>query len=775
MARKKSYKLNSILRSSKLRIAMVQLEGPLPHGKHQSPLGSRDTLVWKSSIGIKQRIAKACNILDSLNQFSAKVDIVVFPEYSIPVENALSALQKKANQYKQIIIPGSDNIHQADIDRIYNKCPVIIPERKNPIWVMKRKLSQWEHGLVDEPEKVSVPFFTWEAENKTYWFSVYICLDFEQARDEIRKGGGIFIVPMCSRDISSFHSWADNALRLENGTATVLCNCVGAKEVSVGQSGVVAVVPGGKSLQPAFSLSDSKEAVAVFEIDCKQLAPPKKTNPDYRFPLGRRSFYLLGTESGITDLSYESDSPKDSEIRGVINPSIFKHLGKTMRMAFLPVDNYWDIEKKLEGRDFEVLAILGQQDILATHLGENREQMIYDVNRIANWKPVNHNFKPGEELTNAIHDNFPFFRVDVFFKVLGVPIDPTGRYNRPIPSIEEAVKIMKLGSDWNDDGITKDERRKFLRNGWILTTTDRQPGAISAIMTIYLQHETANVEHRRAILEDQVLPELIKKDVVTSIYRGRAQELDIHYLLRISASVDSLYSLIREIHELASKSKISLITTTYVVVNKLSNLSLEKAVLAPILPVDEKNYRDAHILPTLSDEDRILFIYLSEERQRPLIKRIRRIQEALSDLHDANWLQGQQEELDRKLIRGMLHDDFILLKEPHDSLQIRAEKQIKDFIRKNVKDDQFDNWKASLNLQSGRKKDNLSFTERLKLAIRYIEETGERTDRLELLNSLSKTTKIRNSLVHGDFEKIEIDEYCDALPIYCRFLSKWED
>jgi hypothetical protein len=44
-----------------------------------------------------------------------------------------------------------------------------------------------------------------------------------------------------------------------------------------------------------------------------------------------------------------------------------------------------------------------------------------------------------------------------------------------------------------------------------------------------------------------------------------------------------------------------------------------------------------------------------------------------------------------------------------------------------------------------------------------------------LLNSLSKTTKIRNSLVHGDFEKIEIDEYCDALPIYCRFLSKWED
>lgn len=775
MARKQPYKVTPTLRNSKLTIAIVQIEGPLPNGKHQSPISNRDTLVWKSSTDIKQRVTKVGDILDSLNQIPDKIDIVVFPEYSIPVENALPSLQRKANQYKQIIIAGSDNIYHSDTNKIYNKCPIIIPGRAEPIWVLKRKLSQWEHGLVDEPGQSSIPILTWEADSRTFWLSVYICLDFELARDEIRKGGGIIIVPMCSRDINSFYGWADNALRLENGTATILCNCIGSKEVSAGQSGVVAVIPNGKSFQPAFSMSDSKESVAIFEIDCKQLAPPKKTNPDYRYPLGKRSFYLLRTDSGRTKLSHISDSPKDTEIRGVINPSIFKHLGKTMRMAFLPVDNFWDIEKKLEGRDFEVLAILGQQDVLVTHLGENREQMIYDVNKVVNWKPANHSFKPGEELTNAIHDNFPFFRVDIFFKVLGVPIDHTGRHNRPVPSIEEAVKIMKLGSDWNDDSVTKEERAKFLRNGWILTTTDRQPGAISAIMTIYLQHESANVEHRRAILEDQVLPELIKKDVVTSIYRGRAQELDIHYVLRISASVDSLYSLIRELHELASKSMISIITTTYVVVSKLSNLSLEKAVLAPILPVDEKNYRDAHILPRLADEDRILFIYLSEDRQRPLIKRLRKIQEALSDLHEVNWFQSQLEELEKKLTRGMLHEDFILLKEPHDSLQIRAEKIIKDFIRQQVKDDQFDNWRASLNIQSGRKKDNLSFTERVKLAIRYIEETGERTERLELLNSITKTTKIRNSLVHGDFEKIEIDEYCDALPIYCRFLSKWED
>ena len=41
------------------------------------------------------------------------------------------------------------------------------------------------------------------------------------------EGGGVFIVSMCSPDVHSFRNWADEALRIENGTATVLCNCIG--------------------------------------------------------------------------------------------------------------------------------------------------------------------------------------------------------------------------------------------------------------------------------------------------------------------------------------------------------------------------------------------------------------------------------------------------------------------------------------------------------------------------------------------------------------------
>ncbi len=194
---------------------------------------------------------------------------------------------------------------------------------------------------------------------------------------ETREGGGVFIVSMCSPDVHSFRNWADEALRIENGTATVLCNCIGGE--AAGQSGVIAVVPGGKSFKPAFELPDSEEAVAVFEINCKHLAPPKKTSLNFKSSLGKRHFYSLLPTSGRIEFSRLTVSDNEVITRAVINPAIFEHLGKKMKMAFLSVENFWEVVNKLKDQDYEVLAILGQHDLLITHLHAERYDMIYDI------------------------------------------------------------------------------------------------------------------------------------------------------------------------------------------------------------------------------------------------------------------------------------------------------------------------------------------------------------------------------------------------------------
>jgi predicted amidohydrolase len=774
MARKHKYSIN--LKSSTVVIAIAQIEGPLPSGKHVSLVGERNSLVWKTIEDVNARVDKACGILDALNRSSKKPDVVVFPEYSLPVLKALPKLQERANQYNQIIVAGADSIHDPETNYIYNRSPIILPHKKQPVWAIKRELSQWEQGLVDEPAHASVPVLTWDVDGRDYWLSVYICLDFRHAPHETNKGGGIFIVPMCSPDVHSFRGWADAALRLENGTATVLCNCVGGE--AVGQSGVVAVVPRGKPFKSAFDLPESEEAIAVFDLDCNHLAPPKVTNPDFKFPLGKRFYYSLITASDTVEFTRLKVEPKEVVTRAVINPAIFDDLGKKMRMAFLSVENFDEVAEKVKDQDFEVLAVLGQHDLLVSHLHENRYDMIYDIKPIIKWKTstgvvVTH----GQEMTDDIYNSFPFFRVDVYFKVLGVPVTHAERSlfdsAHQKPTVAERIQIMKLGNDWNDENVPHEARTKFLRRGWILKSTNTQPGEISSIMTIYLDHVGPQLEERQATFEIRVLPELVKKNVVTSIYRGRAQSLAMHYVLRVTATVDSLYSLIEEIYKLAADARVSIITTTYVVVKKLSNLSLEKAVLAPMLPADETSYRNTKLCPRLSTEERVRVIYLPESEQRALISNYRIIQEAISEISEQEWLKGHDAEMERKLAVGLLHNDFIILREPHDALQIRVEELLKNYIESELTEQDLDNWRKSLNIQSGKKRGDLSYTERIKLVIRAGEEKGMSIDLLTQVRDLLSTYQLRNAFVHGNWDKLTIEDYVIVLPIYCKFLSKW--
>jgi predicted amidohydrolase len=774
------YKHPIDLKGSRVVVAIAQLKGPLPDGKHKTVINDRETLAWISLEDMRLRLEKVTSILDGLNEVALKPDIVVFPEYSFPVQKGLAELQNKANKYGFIVIGGADTIWQQNSTDVFNQSPIVIPGRDEPIWITKRTVSKWEEGLVDEPGQEAQPLLTWEVDGREFCISTHICLDFSVASEDVKHGGCLFIVPMCSPDVMSFLGWADNLLRLQGGSATVLCNCVG--EGAKGQSGVVAVNPGGKPFQAALELSATKEQVSVFEIDLERLSPPRKTSTKQKtYPLSRR--YLYDLEAMVGGVELQEVPPKDegTRKRGVINPAIFSEvLGKKMRMAFLNVPQYAEIRKSVEAKDYEVLAILGKEDVMVTHLADDRYDMIFDVTQAINWIGIKGDTVTLQDLHEIDEDNFPHFRVDMFYKVLGVPVNEVDRgvfasRERPFPNFAEIGKLFKLAERWEDKDVTDDERTRFLKNKWILDSTETSPGDINAVMTVRLQlTRSDNKAHLLAKFEQRVVPELMANSEVTSLYRGSSPGLGIDYVLRLSADLregfHSLYRLIKRIHDLSLEERLKADTTTYIVVKRLAQLSLSKAILVTKLSRDKK-YRDRHIIPHLSNDERVKLTYQSEKEQLEIIDLFRPVDEALFKIAHLEFDDDTRSVIFRRLTSGLFNKNFDFLREVHDPLQMRVERMLTIFIRDHISEDDFRQLKEKESIQSQRDKAQLSYNERIKVVRGYLEESEPDEIRSSLVKELQSTNKVRNAFVHADAEqRISLDEFTAAVVNYCSFI-----
>ena len=783
---------------------------------------------------MRTRVEKAGAVLNALNEVDLRPNIVVFPEYSFPLPKALSLLQRKADEFGFIIIGGADSLWQPDSKTIYNQSPIIIPRRKQPIWVTKRDVSQWEEGLVDEPEQSSQPLLVWEANGHEYWISTHICLDFQRAPDEFRTGGGIFIVPMCSSEVLPFLGWADALLRLQGGTATILCNCVG--EAAQGQSGVVAVHAGGIAFRAAMELSTKAEQVAVFEIDLEYLSPPKKTPTTKKvFPLGQRYVYDIESMVGRVTLHEILQSGEEARKRGVINPGIFAVLGKAMRLAFINLPRYAEVKDKVKGKDYEVLAILGKEDIMVTHLADDLYDMIFDVGKAITWIEGNNSPVSVPELDDHAED-FPYFQIVRYFKVLGVPIDDAARaaYARkemPLPNLVEIPQIFKLGERWEHADVSNEERKRFSEKKWILAVTDASPGNINAVMTVRLQFARTEIKQQlHTKFESKVIPVLLKDDQVTSLYGGFSPKLGIDYVLRLSINVENgfeaLYEMIETIHDLALAERLEADTTTYIVVNRLAHLSLSKAVLVTKLARD-KRYRDQHILPYLSEDDGVRLIYQSETEQYELIDQFRPVDEGLERIHYLGLVPDERVILQRKLAGGLFNKDFEILRAVQDPLHQKTEKALSSFLRDFISDERFKALKNEVEeVQSQKSKAQLNYIEKVKIIVRYLEggaltegsfarrilsryigdvevETlNENVDGqprksweelqdseaaalatkyiqergfLSSLKALHVTNKVRNALTHTDPDRLTLTDFTDAAVKYCAFLYAWRE
>ena len=775
----KEFKLD--LDKSNLVIAMAQLEGPIPRGKRKVVINGRESYEWTSLDETSARLQKAYSILKFLNTFPKKVDLVVFPEYSLPLEDdeAIVTLQGLSTEYNQVIVAGADTIRQPNSSLILNQSAIFIPAEEEPIWVTKRQLSRWETGYVDSPEQVSVPVFTWEEGRDHYWMRVYICSEFPLVVQEIptsgsepdlgmNRGPGLLIVPMCSPEVHSFRTYADLLLRREEGTATILCNCIG-ETGAVGFSSVITVLPDGRSLQPALELRDNAEAVAVFELDLKGLAPHKKSRIGERGAVGNRYLYDVQTmPDGFGLVAQEPDSETSVEIeKGVINPAIFDLFGKKMRVSFLSVHNYAETQKRVKDLGFEVLAVLGQHDLIVTHIHEASYDMVIDIKQAIDLRSY---------IQSPHHESLPYFQVYDYYKVLGVPIGPEEQTVfegfRALPTEDELVQILTLGNNWNDESVSAEVREVFLNKKWILACTTRKPADINAIMTIYIHQATgSDLTERIELFKENVLPIIIRKTVVTSVYSGIGRNMEAHFVLRLTTDPKSLFTLINEIYQVSLEARVLISTMTYVVIEKLSTLSLRDACLLTVLPSGLKIYRDNHFLPLLTEENKKRARYMPQETQTSILGHFKKLEAAINFLGEPDWLERFRENIMKKFATGLLLNDFVILRDPHDILHGRVEDALLAVASESISDEQLDDWRAELNIKPGKTMLKMTMYERIALINRGVEEGQISPEIADDLSMLAHTVSVRNALAHNRKEELNNDRYVAAVAIYCRFLS----
>lgn len=748
--------------TSTLWIAMVQLSGP-GQEKIRAVVDSRETLQWHSLGAISARLDKACKILDFLFQQHPEVQLVVFPEYSIAVEESLPVLQSKADAHRVTIVAGSDNIRRGP-KQIYNQCAVVIPNR-NPVWVTKCHVSKWEVGVVDEPPpKTTNPVLGWTVDDIEYRLRVSICLDFTTIVREGASDDGhpvIHVVPMCSPEMQAFRVYADTLLWEEKGRAVVLCNCVGSG--AAGQSAIYALTPTGQHLEPVHELSDHKEGIAVFELHCDSLVLPKRTPQYIRSAVGRVFTYdLLSSEAGLDIVSLpDTQGGHLSKTRAVLNPALFEYYGKRMRVAFLSVESYGKIdETSIRAQGYECYSVLGMSDMMVTHLHADAYAMIFDIA---------HTLGQLDEDATA---KFPYFEVERFHKVLGMPIMEADlhAFELTAPTAEDLTALLALGRNWSDTTVTQEQKERFRQKRWILGITDRSPGAISAVMSVYIDHPQEMTKPLRDF-EDRILPGLKEDPAITSIFEGTGHRQSTHFLLRITCGVSDLFALIERIHREAVGARLILRTNTYVIMKKWSDLGLEKNLLLAELPKQKARFRDSVLRPLLPPVDWEALVTKRGDVQEDIIDTIQSLREIITRLAEFPWLREEIVGVERDLVLGIVRNEYGFLTRPHDLLQSKVEDKLRLILKKCVEEVELDSWRTELGIQHTRPMSGLSYTDRLKLAIKAVEL--ERLD--SQLSSILKdlltcTVKVRNAVSHGEWGRISIDEYRTALDGYGEFL-----
>jgi len=214
----------------KIKIAVVQLLSPF----YDELALEEGVYNWKDSSKYYSKIEKILLYLAKKN-----LDIVVFPEYSIPSDKLIK-IKEHSKNFK-VLIAGSDICRDSNNKKLYGKniCSVFIENQCFSI--EKRHLAQDEEGVENGEEgrdslKVFCKIKDTDGNSLDTVVQIYICKDYLAAHDTENMDYGFTIIPMCSEKTETFVNYAK--LDSKKRKFTILCNTVSSNCNYVGKSSI---------------------------------------------------------------------------------------------------------------------------------------------------------------------------------------------------------------------------------------------------------------------------------------------------------------------------------------------------------------------------------------------------------------------------------------------------------------------------------------------------------------------------------------------------------
>jgi predicted amidohydrolase len=764
--RQRLHKVQAPFNSSTLRVAAVQIDGPLPNGKQVAFIKGRQRLVWTTKLEVDRRLNKAAKAIRGLGARHPDLDLVVLPEYAVPLEAAAPYFQRLSKELNIVIVGGGDVCAQADGEE-YNQAFIFAPDRTEPLRITKTSPSKWETGLVDFPETTDNPVLSWSVNGKDYWLSVFVCLDVVLAKETIVElpGAGIVVVPMCSPQFPPLGAYVDSLLRDEaEGTAVLVVNCIGD---FAGLSALYAVTRLGEAATPVLQLSPSAEGVFVAEVFLDNLSPKRITTPGVGDSVGAKWQYDLTTSSDDVLLTAATTGPSEAGDRGVLNPAIFDINGQRLRLALLTVDDLESLVEKAKDVPFEVRVISGQHDLLISHLNDSVHSLFFDARQF-----------PLKRLSDDDGEQrIPYVEVETFFKFHGIKVSDRDRnvfVRQSVPDENELQDLLKLSTNWNDSAVALPRREKYIENRWMLGTSSVQASEIYAVMLIDLNYTGPGVSEPQVRFVHDVLPALVDVQHVVNLYQVTGHSIGAHFVLEMTGSRDDLYDIVDTVYKLAKKQRTLVRTTTCVIVKHLSNLDLVRACASEALPPSDSFYWYSSIVPVLDEADRKRARETASEHQRDCVTALRGLGAALDILSARGRTSEEINDLRKSLVTGIVLSDLQALRRVHDALQLETENRLRGIIDSILGSPRTQD---ILTLPQGKTAVNMTYGERIRLLSQL--NTKPESPQLDAVRSrvqkLTNTTVPRNAYVHGRLEELTAQIVTEALQSHVAFLVAEED
>lgn len=577
---------------------------------------------------------------------------------------------------------------------------------------------------------------------------------------------GFFVVPMSSSDVSVMRTYADELLSTEFGRAAILCNT--ADSFSSGNSSVLAATPHGQPLVPLIEVPKLKEHLLVFDLDCSKLAVQRKLRS--RVDPIQYPYHIVPIERSGHTYDFLPEVGTSERRIGIINPELFQSRGVQMRMAFLAVQNYTDIVGTMADREFEILAVLGQEDIVVTHLGSKFE-LAYDI------KPIGARYPTDIEDARKEEEWLPYFEVHTYFKVLGHEVTAADRTafrrgTQPDPTEEELASLFALGRNWDSSAVDEHQKRLFRERRWILDDTREIPGDISFIMAITLDQASSHYSRVFDTFEQNVLPEIISRSDVKTILAGFSIKSRVDYVLRIFTDLNGIYPLIEFVHKAANDHHVLVTTTTYVVVNRIASLSLEKACSNS--EAGREHFVYYHLWRRLESSDKRRFKDLQAVNQDTVIRLFDRAERVLLRFPGASAADQEAESTKalERIAEALVTSSPVRFADSFNKLHGAAERELDEQLAL-LTDDQIAKFASETNppLPPGRTAKKMTYGEKIRVLRAAASSGAELSFTSGALEALSMTVEVRNRFFHQRHGEITSEALVDAIQGYGEFFS----